>query len=75
MAPDAGTPEAPAGLQEAVPGRLSQSSALGASHPDVSPTPRADPRIAGLGRFRIDFKAFRKRKEASGGNARPCRPL
>ena len=28
-----------------------------------------------LGRFRIDFEALCKRKEASGGDDRPYRPL
>ena len=35
----------------------------------------ADPYVERLGRFRIDFEALRKRKEALGGNDRPCRLL
>ena len=37
--------------------------------------PRASPQVESLGRFRIDFEALRKRKEASGGSDRPCHLL
>ena len=72
---EARTPEGPADLQEAILDRLSQSGALGASHPNASSTPCAGPRIEGLGQFRVDFEALRKRKEASSGNDHSCRPL
>ena len=75
-APEARAHEASAGHQEAVHNRSSQLGApeagcLGAS----SSAPRAGPHVESLGRFRIDFDVLRKRKEASGGNDHPCRPL
>ena len=39
------------------------------------PMPHASPHVESLGRFRIDFDALHKRKEASGGSDRPCHPL
>ena len=60
---------------EAAPGGVSQADASDAIHLDASSMPQADPCVKSLGRFRIDFDALRKRKEASGGSDRPCRPL
>ena len=37
--------------------------------------PQTDPCAERLGRFRVDFEALRKRKEALGGDDRPCRLL
>ena len=75
-APEAEAPEASAGHQEVAPDRSSQTGALDVGCPDASaPMPRAGPHVASLGRFRIDFEALRKRKEASGGDDRPYRPL
>ena len=75
-APEAEAPEASAGHQEVAPDRSSQTGALDVGRPDASaPMPRAGPHVESLGRFRIDFEALRKRKDASGGDDRPCRPL
>ena len=75
-AAEAEAPEASASHEGAVPDRSSQLGAptagfLGAS----SSMPCTGPHVESLGWFRIDFDALRKRKEASGGNDRPCRPL
>ena len=75
-APEAEGPKASAGHQGVAPDRSSQDAA-----PDVgrlaasAPMPRAGPHVESLGRFRIDFEALRKRKEASGGDDRPYRLL
>ena len=37
--------------------------------------PQTDPCTERLGRFRVDFEALRKRKEALGDDDRPCRLL
>ena len=75
-APEARTSEARTDLQEAAPCDASQSGALDASLLGASSSmPRAGTHVESLGRFHIDFNALRKRKEASGGNDCPCRPL
>ena len=75
-APEAEAPEALAGHQEVAPDRSSQADALDVGHPDASVAmPRAGPHVVSLGRFCIDFEALRKRKETSGGDDRPYRPL
>ena len=74
--PEAEAPEASVGHQEVAPDRSSQPGTLDVGRPDASaPMTRAGPHVESLGRFRIDFEALRKRKEASGGDDRPCRPL
>ena len=75
MAPEAGAPEAPAVAHEAAPGGVPQAGPLGADHLDASSMPQTDPRAERLGRFHVDFEALGKRKEALGGNDRPCRML
>ena len=75
-APEDEAPEASAGHQEVAPDHSSQTGALDVGCPDASaPLPRAGPHIDSVGRFRIDFEALSKTKEASGGDDRPCRPL
>lgn len=75
-APEDEAPEAPAGHQEVVSDRSPHAGAPEAGRPDASaPMPRAGPHVVILGRFRIDFEALRKRKEASCGDDRPHRPL
>ena len=75
-APEAEAPEASVGHQDVAPDRSSQAGALDVGCPDASaPMPRAGPHVASLVRFRIDFEALRKRKEASSGDERLHRPL
>ena len=75
-APKAEAPDASAGHQGVAPDRSPQAGALDVGRPDaLAPMPHASPHVASLGRFRIDFEALRKRKEASGGDDRPYRPL
>ena len=75
-APEAEAPVASVGHQEVGPDRSPHTGALDVGRPDASaPMPCAGPYVESLGRFRIDFEALRKRKEASGGDDRPCRPL
>ena len=52
-----------------------QADSSGADHLDASSALESDPCAERLGRFRVDFEALRKRKEALGGNDRPCRLL
>ena len=68
-------PEAPAVPREATPGGIPQAGSFDTDHLDTSSMPQADPCAERLGRFRVDFEALRKRKEALGGNDRPCRLL
>ena len=75
MVPEAGSPEAPVVPREATPDGAPQADSSNADHLDTSSAPGADPCAGRLGRFRIDFEALRKRKEALGGNDRPCRLL
>ena len=74
-APEAGAPEPPAVPREATPDGAPQADSSSADHLDASSAPGADPCVRRLGRFRVDFEALRKRKEALGGNDRPCRLL
>ena len=73
--PKAGASKAPAVPHEAAPGGVPQAGPLGADHLDASSMPQTDPCAKRLGRFRVDFEALRKRKEALNGNDRPCRLL
>ena len=75
MVPEAGAPEPPAVPREATLGGAPQADSSSADHLDASSAPGADPCAERLGRFRVDFEALRKRKEALGGNDRPCRLL
>ena len=75
MVPEAGSPEAPAVPREAFPDGVPQAGSFGTDLLDASSAPQADPCIGRLGRFRVDFEALRKRKEALGGDNRPCRLL
>ena len=70
-----GAPEAPAIPREATPDGIPQAGSFGADLLDASSAPQADPCVGRLGRFRVDFEALRKRKEALGGDDRPCRLL
>ena len=72
---EAWAPEPPAVLREATPDGAPQADSSSADHLDASSTPGADPCAGRLGRFRIDFEALHKRKEALDGNDRPCRLL
>ena len=74
-APEVGAPEAPVVPHEAAPGGIPQAGPLGADHLDASSMLQNNPCAERLGRFRVDFEALRKRKEALGGEGRPCRLL
>ena len=71
MVPEAGAPEPSAVPREATPDGAPQADSSSADHLDASFAPGADPCAGRLGRFRVDFEALRKRKEALGGNDRP----
>ena len=75
MVPEAGAPEPPTIPREAAPDGAPQADSSSADHLDASSRPGADPCVRRLGRFRVDFEALHKRKEALGGNDRPCRLL
>ena len=75
MVPEAGASEPPAVPRKATPDGAPQADSSSADHLDASSAPGADPCAGRLGRFRVDFEALRKRKEALGGNDRPCRLL
>ena len=75
MVPEAGAPKPPAVPREAAPDGAPQDDSSSADHLDASSAPGADPCAGRLGRFRVDFEALHKRKEALGGNDRPCRLL
>ena len=59
-------PEAPATLRGAAYGGVRQGDAPDASHIGASSLLQADPCTKLLGRFRVDFEALRKRREALG---------
>ena len=67
-------PEAPATLHGAASGSVRQGNAPDAGHLGASSLSQADPCSELLGRFRMDFEALRKRKEALGDDY-PCRLL
>ena len=67
-------PEAPTTLNGAVSGSVCQGDVPDASHLGASSSPQTDPCAELLGRFRVDFEALRKRREALGVNY-PCRLL
>ena len=73
-APVAEAPEAPATLLGAASGGVSLGDAPDAGHIGASSSSRADPCAELLGRFRVDFEALRKRREALGDDY-PCRLL
>ena len=70
-APEVEAPEAPAVPHEAAPGGVSQADASNATHLDASSGPQTNPCPKRLGRFRVDFEALRKRKEALGAMIAP----
>ena len=72
---EAGAPEAPAVPREAMPDGVPQAGSFGVDILDASSVPQADPCVGHLGRFRVDFEALCKRKEALGGDDHPCRLL
>ena len=74
-APEAEAPEPPAVLREVTPDSAPKADSSGTDNPEASSAPQADPCPRRLGRFRVDFEALRKRKEASGGSDHPCRLL
>lgn len=74
-APKAGAPEPPFVLREATPDGAPKADSSGTDNHEASSAPQANPLPRRLGRFRVDFEALRKRKEASGGSDRPCRLL
>ena len=67
-------PEAPATLHGAASGGVRQGNAPDAGHLGASSSPKTDPCAELLGRFRVDFEALRKRREALGDDY-PCRLL
>ena len=67
-------PEAPATLNGAATGGVCQGNVPGAGHLGASSSPQIDPCAELLGRFRVDFEALRKRREALGDDY-PCRLL
>ena len=70
-----GAPDAPATLNGAASGGVCQGDVPDASHPGASSLPQTDPYAELLGRFRVDFEALRKRREALGGDDYTCRLL
>ena len=74
-APEVGAPEDPVVPHEAAPGGAPQACPLSANRLDASSMPQTDPCAEHLGRFRVDFEALHKRKEALGGDDRLCRLL
>ena len=73
-APAAEAPEAPAALLGEATCGAHQADAPDAGCLDVSSSSQADPCPQLLGRFRVDFEALRKRREALGDDY-PCRLL
>ena len=72
--PAAEAPEAPAALLGEATTSAHQADAPDASRLDASSLSQADPCAQLLGRFRVDFEALRKRREALGDDY-PCRLL
>ena len=73
-APTAGAPEALATLLGEATGNAPQEDAPDAGRLDASSSSQVDPCAQLLGRFRVDFEALRKRREALGDDY-PCRLL
>ena len=73
-APVVEAPGAPATLLGEATGGVHQDDAPDAGHLDASSLLQADPCAQLLGRFRVDFEALRKRREALGDDY-PCRLL
>ena len=73
-APMAEAPEAPATLLGAASGGVPLGEAPDAGHLGATFSSQADPCAELLGRFRVDFEALRKRREALGDDE-PCRLL
>ena len=65
-------PEDPTTLLGAASGGVSLGEAPNAGHIGASSSTQADPCAELLGRFRMDFEALRKRREALGGDDYPC---
>ena len=72
--PAAETPEAPAALLGGATNGVHQVDAPDAGRLGASSSSQADPCAQLLGRFRVDFEALRKRREALGDDY-PCRLL
>ena len=72
--PAAEAPEAPAALLGEAISSAYQADAPDTSHLDASSSSQVDPCAQLLGRFRVDFEALRKRREALGDDY-PCRLL
>ena len=68
-------PEAPATLNGAASDGACQGDVPDAGHLGASSSLQTDPCAVLLGRFRVDFEALRKRREALGGDDYPCRLL
>ena len=73
-APATGAPEAPAASLGEVIGGVHQAGAPDADRLDAPSSSQVDPCARLLGRFRVDFGALRKRREALG-DGYPCRLL
>ena len=74
LVPATGPPEAPAAsLGEAI-GSVHQDGASAADRLDALSSSKVDPCAQLLGRFRVNFEALRKRREALGDDY-PCRLL
>ena len=67
-------PEAPTTLHGVASSGVRQGNAPDAGHLGASSSSQADPCAELLGRFRVDFEALRKRREALGDDY-PCRLL
>ena len=72
--PAAKAPEAPAALLGEATGSAHQADAPDASRLDASSLSQGDPCAQLLGRFRVDFEALQKRREALGDDY-PCHLL
>ena len=74
MAPVVEAPRTPAVLLGEAAGGVHQDDTLDAGHLAASSSSQADPCAQLLGRFRVDFEALQKRREALGDDY-PCRLL
>ena len=73
-APGAEASEAPAASSGEVIGSTRQAGAPDADRFDAPPSAQVDPCALLLGRFRVDFEALRRKREALGDDF-PCRLL